>query len=164
MASDETNQQHGRTRLTPSRAGRRARVASGKSGNGPTAYRGAMQPANLNDLLTFFFRPHGRIGRVEYALAIGMIVAIEIAGLAQVFGHGGVDPGLAFPMPLIVLPLLVAEWVVIAKRCHDIGLPGVFVVLLFVPLIGLLWLLLLAVMPGTPGSNLYGAPPDRKHD
>jgi len=60
---------------------------------------------------------------------------------------------------LIGLPLFVAELVVVAKRCHDVGLPGLFVVLLFVPLLGLGWLLLLAGMPGSPGLNAYGAPP-----
>ena len=60
---------------------------------------------------------------------------------------------------LVGLPVLVAEFVLVAKRCHDIGLPGLFVVLLFVPVVGVGWLLLLAVMPGSPGLNAYGAPP-----
>ncbi len=118
-----------------------------------------MHPASANDLLSFFFRPAGRIGRVEYALALGMIVSIEVAALAYFYGHDDIDPGIAFLIALIGLPLFVAELVVVAKRCHDVGLPGLFVVLLFVPLLGLGWLLLLAGMPGSPGLNAYGAPP-----
>ncbi len=118
-----------------------------------------MQPATTSHLVDFFFRPAGRIGRLEYALAIGMIVSIERAGLAYIYGHDDIDPGIAFLLALIVPPLFVAEFVIVAKRCHEIGLPGLFVVLLFVPLLGLFWLLLLAGMPGTPGLNAYGAPP-----
>ena len=117
-----------------------------------------MQPATASNLVAFFFRPAGRIGRLEYVLAIGMIVSIEVAALAYIYGHDDIDPGIAFLIVLIALPMLVAELVVVAKRCHDIGLPGLFVVLLFVPILGLFWLLLLAGMPGTPGFNAYGAP------
>ena len=118
-----------------------------------------MRPASARDLLTFFFRPVGRIGRLEYALGIGMLVAIEAAALTQYFGHDDVDPDLALFLAVIMLPILIAEMVLVAKRCHDVGLPGLFVVLLFVPVLGVGWLLLLAGMPGTPGINPYGAPP-----
>jgi uncharacterized membrane protein YhaH (DUF805 family) len=118
-----------------------------------------MQPATASDLVTFFFRPVGRIGRLEYALGLGTIVSIETAVVAYVYGRDDIDPGIAFLITMIALPTVVAELVVVAKRCHDIGLPGLFVVLIFVPLLGLLWLLLLAGMPGTPGLNGYGAPP-----
>ena len=118
-----------------------------------------MQPATTSDLVAFFFRPIGRIGRLEYMLAIGMIIAIEIAGLAYIYGHDEIDPGVAFLIALTALPIFIAELVIVAKRCHDVGLPGLFVVLLFVPLLGLFWLLVLAGMPGTPGRNAYGSPP-----
>jgi uncharacterized membrane protein YhaH (DUF805 family) len=118
-----------------------------------------MRPASANDLLIFFFRPAGRIGRAEYALGIGTLVAIELAAISYLLGHDEIDPGVALLLTLIGLPLVVAELVIVAKRCHDVGLPGLFVVLLFVPVLGVGWLLLLAGMPGSPGLNPYGAPP-----
>jgi uncharacterized membrane protein YhaH (DUF805 family) len=123
-----------------------------------------MRPATASDLFFFFFRPVGRVGRAEYALAVGMIVSIEFAALVYFYGHPDANPGVAFLVALLGLPLFVAELVVVAKRCHDVGLPGLFVVLIFVPLLGLGWLLLLAVMPGSPGVNAYGAPPGRDPD
>src|SRR5258707_975897 len=117
-----------------------------------------MRPASARDLLTFFFRPAGRIGRLEYALGIGMLVSIEAAGLTHFLGNED-DAGAALFLAVIALPILVAEFVLVAKRCHDLGLPGLFVVLLFVPVLGVGWLLLLAGMPGSPGLNPYGAPP-----
>jgi len=118
-----------------------------------------MRPVSANDLLIFFFRPIGRIGRAEYALGIGTIVALELAAVTYLLGHDDIDPGAALLLALIGLPLVVAELVIVAKRCHDLGLPGLFVVLLFVPVLGVGWLLLLAGMPGSPGLNPYGAPP-----
>jgi uncharacterized membrane protein YhaH (DUF805 family) len=119
----------------------------------------APRPASASDLLVFFFRPIGRIGRAEFVLAIGAILSLEVAAIAHLYRHDDVSPGVAFLMTLVAVPLLVAELVVAAKRCHDVGLPGLFVVLLLVPLLGLGWLILLAGMPGSAAPNAYGAPP-----
>jgi uncharacterized membrane protein YhaH (DUF805 family) len=118
-----------------------------------------MRPVSWSDLGAFFFRPVGRIGRTEYALALAMLVSIELALLAYFTGHADIDPAIVPLLALASVPVIVAELVVAAKRCHDVGLPGLFVVLVFVPLIGLGWLLVLAGMPGSPGLNAYGAPP-----
>src|SRR5690242_509094 len=118
-----------------------------------------MRPVSANDLVTFFFRPIGRIGRMEYALGIGMLVSIELAAVTYALGRDEVDPSSAFLLVAVGLPIVVAELVIVAKRCHDVGLPGLFVVLIFVPVLGVGWLLLLAGMPGSPGLNPYGAPP-----
>jgi uncharacterized membrane protein YhaH (DUF805 family) len=118
-----------------------------------------MRPVTANDLITFFFRPIGRIGRTEYALGIGTLLSIELAVVTFVLGRDEVDPGAAFLLVAVGLPIVVAELVIVAKRCHDVGLPGLFVVLIFVPVLGVGWLLLLAGMPGSPGLNPYGAPP-----
>jgi uncharacterized membrane protein YhaH (DUF805 family) len=123
-----------------------------------------MRPASARDLLIFFFRPVGRIGRLQYALGVGMLVAIEAAVLTEYLGHDDIDPDVALLLGLIMLPIVVAEFVLVAKRCHDVGLPGLFVVLLFVPVLGVGWLVLLAGMPGSPGINPYGAPPGSNPD
>jgi uncharacterized membrane protein YhaH (DUF805 family) len=46
-----------------------------------------------------------------------------------------------------------------AKRCHDLGLPGTYFLLILVPAVGLLWPFALAFLPGNPETNIYGAPP-----
>lgn len=45
------------------------------------------------------------------------------------------------------------------RRIHDLGYSGWLVILLFIPLINTITLLVLAVVPGQPTSNEYGAPP-----
>src|SRR5262249_19254365 len=106
-----------------------------------------MRQVTASDLFAFFFRPIGRIGRTEYAPGIGTLVSVELAVLTYALGRDEVDPGAAFLLVMVGLPIVVAELVIVAKRCHDVGLPGLFVVLLFVPVLGVGWLLLLAGMP-----------------
>jgi len=118
-----------------------------------------MSPVGVSTLATFFFRPAGRIARREYALGVGLIVALNLAVLAYLFARDALAPAVLILVAAAGLPLLVAQLVLVAKRCHDIGLPGSYVLLLFVPLLGIAWLVALAIIPGNAGPNAYGAAP-----
>jgi uncharacterized membrane protein YhaH (DUF805 family) len=118
----------------------------------------------IDRLLAFFFRPGGRIGREEFVLGTGFILAIDAAVIVSLSPE---EPGAGDRIALFLvftLPLLVAQFVLAAKRSHDLGLPGSFVLLLVVPVLGLGWMLLLATMRGSPGINSYGAPPEFRPD
>jgi uncharacterized membrane protein YhaH (DUF805 family) len=110
-------------------------------------------------MLRFFFRASGRIGRREYALGMGVIYALAAAMLAWLVNHDRLDDANLLLLALAGLPLTAAMLVLVAKRCHDLALPGSFVLLLAVPAIGLLWIIALGFIPGNAGPNLYGAPP-----
>ena len=56
-------------------------------------------------------------------------------------------------------PSTLAQFVLAAKRCHDLALSGAMTLLLLVPVVGLLWLVALGVVAGDRGPNLYGPPP-----
>ena len=118
-----------------------------------------MNPVGVSTLATFFFRPAGRIARREYALGVGLIVAVNLAVFAYLVARDALAPPLLVIVAVLGLPLFVAQLVLVAKRCHDIGLPGSYVLLLFVPVLGLAWLVALAVIPGNPGPNAYGGAP-----
>jgi uncharacterized membrane protein YhaH (DUF805 family) len=118
-----------------------------------------MKPVGLDQILTFFFRPVGRITRVEFALATLLILCIDGAILMQLVGHPELRPGPVFAVMILGLPLLIAQLVVAAKRCHDMGLPGSFVLLLVIPGFGAAWLVALALFPGKAGPNAYGPEP-----
>lgn len=45
------------------------------------------------------------------------------------------------------------------RRMHDIGKSGWWLLIVFVPIIGGIWLLVLFVTKGQSGSNAYGADP-----
>ncbi|MCB1501053.1 MAG: DUF805 domain-containing protein [Bauldia sp.] len=117
-----------------------------------------MSPVGVDTFASFFFRPAGRITRQEYALGLGFVFALSLAGLSLLLA-GGAPALVVVAMSVLWFPFLVAELVLIAKRCHDIGLPGIYLVLVFVPFLGLAWLVALALIPGNPGPNAYGPAP-----
>ena len=119
-----------------------------------------MRPAGVRQLLTFFFRVEGRIGRMEYLLGAGFVYAANLAVLSFTLGGPQLEPSSLAALSLIALPSLIAWLVVIAKRCHDIGLSGLFVILALMPFVGIFWVIALALVPGTAGSNRYGAAPE----
>lgn len=123
-----------------------------------------MAAAGFQDVLGFFYRPQGRIGRAEYALGIAFIYAINFAILSFVVLHTDGEPGAIVLASIAAIPLTIAFVVIVVKRCHDLGLPGTFVLLMFVPIAGILWIVALFFIPGTAGPNLYGPPPAFRRD
>ncbi|MBB3996343.1 DUF805 domain-containing protein [Aureimonas pseudogalii] len=118
-------------------------------------------------LLLFDF--HGRISRKWFWIAT-MILSGTTAGwgLATVllvkFASGmlaGVLAGL-FVVSQILFPVLVcvACLSVQTKRWHDRGKSGWWILLLFVPVVGVGWALgEIGFLPGTDGPNRYGPDP-----
>lgn len=118
-----------------------------------------MRPVDIDALVGFFFRAHGRIARSEYALGVAFIDALAFSLLFFIIARMDAHPPYLF-LTIIDLPLIAAFFVVAAKRCHDIGLPGSFVLLLLVPIVGIGWLIALAFIPGSAGPNAYGPEPE----
>jgi uncharacterized membrane protein YhaH (DUF805 family) len=118
-----------------------------------------MRPASTEQILRFFFRANGRISRQEYALGLIFLQAINLALLTVILTTDDMTPEELLPIVVVSLPLTIALVVIMAKRCHDIGLPGSFFLLALVPVAGLFWPIALAFLPGNPGVNAYGPPP-----
>ncbi|MCI0581342.1 MAG: DUF805 domain-containing protein [Chloroflexi bacterium] len=106
------------------------------------------------------FRAAGRIGRVRYiAYTVGLpllivgLAAIVVGVLERVLGGGR-----AIGIPLLVGAygaVLIAYVFLTIQRCHDFDVSGwLSIVFVLVPLA----VLLLWIIPGTRGSNRYGAP------
>ena len=118
-----------------------------------------MRPVSGNDLLRFFFTAGGRIGRQEYLLGLAFVYAVETALIAFAVHQADRDLALGLVLMITVFPSTVAQFVLAAKRCHDIALPGVFTLILLVPFLGFVWLIALAVVAGNQAANQYGPPP-----
>ena len=97
---------------------------------------------------------------MEYLLGAGFIYAVNLAVLSFVLSHPDLESSSVAVLSLIALPSLVAWLVLVAKRCHDLGLPGLFAVLALLPFVGVFWVIALAFIPGTAGANRYGAAPE----
>lgn len=102
----------------------------------------------------------GRIGRMRsFAWSMAFMFAMLPALLSCV---------LAFKISTILGGLMMAvilvAWFIISiqigvKRLHDIGWSGWLLFITLIPFVGSIFQLLIFVMPGTQGSNRFGAPP-----
>lgn len=115
----------------------------------------------------------GRIGRGRFWLGFVLVVAMSmgfgiLAGLlgipvhdlsryqAEEFGAGA-----ALFILVAFVVLLYAQLAVYVKRFHDRGKSGWWVLIAFVPVVGFFWILIeLGMLPGDPGPNPYGMPPE----
>jgi len=117
------------------------------------------------------FTVQGRIGRLRM---LAWVVVLIMAGALT----GGIGAGiLAAFMPMLgdgfyspkyivfsiisiafVLGILLCAVRIYAQRLHDIGLSAWFSILFFIPYIGQLCFLIIALYPGQTGINRYGPP------
>lgn len=97
----------------------------------------------------------GRARRTEYWMFVlfNFIVAVVLGIIDRVIGTGGLLGavyGLAVLLPGIGVAI---------RRLHDTGRTGWWLLIGFVPLIGLIVLIVFMVMDSKPGDNEYGAYP-----
>lgn len=111
----------------------------------------------------------GRARRAEYWWFTVFICVVQV--LVVVVGRvlereTGVGAGAVFDGAVIVvavglaLPSLAVTW----RRLHDAGIPGPWMLVGLVPLLGGLVVFLMTVLPGTTGPNRYGADPKARAD
>ncbi|MEX3011193.1 DUF805 domain-containing protein [Hoeflea sp. TYP-13] len=106
----------------------------------------------------------GRATRPEYWwwVLFNVIVSvvtdiIDGAIIAPLLGFGMYSSDAADPLGWIsALVLLVPSIAVSARRLHDIGRSGWWLLLMFLPIIGWLILLYWHIQPTAPGQNEYG--------
>jgi uncharacterized membrane protein YhaH (DUF805 family) len=89
----------------------------------------------------------GRIGRVAFWLVQLPLLAVfglffwQIDPLLARWFPYRVYEGLTFAL-VLAAPLIWIQCALIIKRCHDRGKSGFWALLLFIPVVGLLWLLI----------------------
>jgi uncharacterized membrane protein YhaH (DUF805 family) len=96
----------------------------------------------------------GRARRTEYwmytLIYVVILVVLEIIGAlikTQIITG------------LYVLALLIPSLAVAVRRMHDIGKSGWWILVSLIPIIGGIWMIVLAATPGQSGSNQYGPDP-----
>ena len=120
------------------------------------ALRLASALARVPQLLFGF---EGRIGRlVFWAVQIPVLILFWLYGqhvdplLARWFPYS-VFEGLTFAI-VLAAPLIWVQCAIVIKRCHDRGKSGFWALLLFIPVIGFLWLLVdCGLLPGAKESD-----------
>ena len=97
---------------------------------------------------------NGRASRQEYWMFIlfNFIFTI-VVGFIDVF------LSLGFLSLLYVLAILIPGLAVFVKRLHDVNKSGWWFFIIFIPIIGAIWMLILLCTDGNPGENSYGPSP-----
>lgn len=102
----------------------------------------------------------GRIGRMRYVawsmvFMFTMLPAVLVCALAF-----KVSPWLGGLLGIVAgIGAMVVGLQISIKRLHDIGWSGWLLLIGLIPLVGSIFQLLTFVMPGSKGSNRFGAPP-----
>lgn len=104
----------------------------------------------------------GRASRQEYWMFVlfNMIFAIVAIVLDNVMGL--IIAGLPYgPIYMIyAFAIILPATAVCVRRLHDIGKSGWMIFISLIPVIGSIWLLILACKEGNIGSNEYGMAPE----
>jgi uncharacterized membrane protein YhaH (DUF805 family) len=109
----------------------------------------------LSQLLFTF---EGRIGRKAYWFAVVVLFAAGLA--ATIFDRILFGTANSVVSLVVALVSFVASIAVAVKRWHDRDKSGWWVLIVFVPLIGWIWVVVEnGFLRGTPGSNRFGPDP-----
>lgn len=97
----------------------------------------------------------GRARRKEYWMffLFNFLFTILFSIIEMMLGLGGILSG------IYGLAVLLPSIAVSVRRLHDIGRTGWWMLLSFIPVIGLIVLLVFAVLDSQPGENKYGPNP-----
>lgn len=103
----------------------------------------------------------GRAQRVEYwyFFLFYTLIIIALAIVDLLFGTFDARQGIGLFSGIFVLATALPSVAVGVRRLHDIGRSGWWLLITFVPLIGVIWLLIYTARDGEPGDNEYGANP-----
>lgn len=97
----------------------------------------------------------GRAGRAEFwwFVLANFIVSLVLNLLGQAADLFGIVA------LLYALAVLVPSIAVGIRRLHDIGKPGVWILIGLIPIVGTIILIVWAAQPGQPGPNEWGPAP-----
>jgi len=107
----------------------------------------------------------GRARRKEYWMytlfnvLFSMIAAMADHLFGLTFVIEGTDVGYGYIYLLYGLLVFIPGLAVSVRRLHDVGKSGWFLLIAIIPIIGAIWLLVLFVTDGKPGSNKWGGNP-----
>ena len=99
----------------------------------------------------------GRARRKEYWMFVLFNIIISVVAAIADYVFSG--PGSGAISGLYSLAVFIPSLAVGVRRLHDVGKSGWFTLIIFIPLVGVIWLLVLDCTEGTDGANEYGPDP-----
>lgn len=103
----------------------------------------------------------GRARRMEYWMfgLFNMIFAFAAMVIDNILGTAVEGVGYGMVYALYLLAMFVPGLAVTVRRLHDVGKSGWMYLVIFIPIIGVIWLLVLLFTDGDSGTNEYGPSP-----
>ena len=129
-------------------------------------------PTSFNDLLKRYVLFSGRASRTEFWLSsLVLSILLFATGVIDVTGItfdsddyiGSFEAQVKSTFSNFGLIITIPVLSVTCRRLHDTNRSGWFLLLYFIPLIGLIWILVLCCLRGTEGENRYGPYPTVGH-
>jgi uncharacterized membrane protein YhaH (DUF805 family) len=108
-----------------------------------------------------FLNFQGRLNRQPFWIAtlVLWLVSMGVTFVTSIL-FGSQSAVTTFVQAVVALVLLIPSLAVAVKRYHDRNKPGWWILIVFIPIIGLVWYIVeLGFLPGTPGPNRYGPDP-----
>ena len=128
-----------------------------------------------------FFCWEGRLNRKRYIMRLLVLAGVSVAlylfdimvfmlrlgSPAMYMAQPDMTPGtisaltfgLALILSLLYLPVAISGYMLMIRRLHDLNGSGFWVILVFVPLVNIVFFLWLLIKKGTEGDNDYGTDP-----
>ncbi len=102
----------------------------------------------------------GRARRKEYWMfALFNLIITIVASIIDSTVFGTAFDGFGPLYSIYTLAVLIPALAVSVRRLHDIGKSGWFLLIVFIPIIGAIWLLVLTCTDSQSGDNPYGPNP-----
>ena len=103
----------------------------------------------------------GRARRKEYwmFLLFNMIFAFVAAIIDNVVGTASPELGYGVFYGLYTMVMIIPGIAVMVRRLHDVGKSGWMYFIVFIPIVGVIWLMVLLLTDSDAGENQYGQNP-----
>ena len=103
----------------------------------------------------------GRARRKEYwmFLLFNMIFAFVAAIIDNVVGTASPELGYGVFYGLYTMAMIIPGIAVMVRRLHDVGKSGWMYFIVFIPIVGVIWLMVLLLTDSDAGENQYGQNP-----
>jgi uncharacterized membrane protein YhaH (DUF805 family) len=103
----------------------------------------------------------GRARRKEYWMffLFNLIFSFAAIILDNILGTASSRTGYGLLNTFYTLAVFIPSLALSIRRLHDVDKSGWFLLIVLIPIIGAIWLLILACTHGTVGDNKYGADP-----
>ena len=99
----------------------------------------------------------GRASRREYwiFILINIIIGVALQSAFSIFSAKlGLIVGAVYNLAMFIPSIAVG-----VRRLHDVNKSGWYLLIVFIPIVGFIWLLILNLTAGDVGENMYGPSP-----